>query len=453
MKGKRPQPESTKPFESRKYAADLLKFDIDIPGSFIEGSIFSISPRDNKYTVDIRRDSKAKAAYLDVYIDEKLKKRLEILINDRLRISLQGAQFLPHTAPSRLPVILRFREGITVLLVSRAGPQREKEKLFHIWPGQSEHYYTSTCMNRDFFFLVHVDATSSKSKKRKMNCDTSDLGWFSTPPPGDAHSGLEQSSLGLQTPTPSGSNTTSPTHTNHPEITDDAEPSTVTEAFQTLRKLPHATGQCQGAATYAYRTAPSHENTPVDLAILNAPSGAGSSAAVLPMPRDTSSETDGKPILPCQGSSEHREKSNRKKKRGELKRHAASAAASSSMITEASSMRADVTPTTPTTDGISDTHADTCGGDGRQTELEDVAMLIDPSPEQHTDIKSGGPRARLAEDVDSTGKGASETEPNGDDPALGMRAGLIVNGVSTSPRGHIVTFSMNLLVVAVHRSL
>ncbi|KAH9980969.1 hypothetical protein BGW80DRAFT_301893 [Lactifluus volemus] len=113
---------------------------------------------------------------------------------------------MPRTgAPSHLQVMLRFREGITVLLVSRAGPQGEKGKLFHIWPGHN--------------------ANSSKSKKRKMNRDTSDMGWFSTPPPGDAHSGLGQSSLGLQTPTSSGSITTSPTHTNHSEITDDAEPS------------------------------------------------------------------------------------------------------------------------------------------------------------------------------------------------------------------------------------
>jgi hypothetical protein len=323
-------------------------------------------------------------------------------------------------------------------------------------------------MNRDF--LVHVDPNSSKSKKKKMNSDTPDVGWFSTPPPGDAHSGLGQSSLGLQTSTSSGSITTSPAHTNHPEITDDTEPSTVTEALQTLRKLPHATGQCQGAATYAYRTAPSHErSTPVDLAILNSPSGASSSAAVLPMPRDMSSVTNRNPILPCQGSSEHRDiggaaecpppdkqRSNRKKKRGELKRHAALAAASPSTITEVSSMCADVTPISPTTPGISDTHADTCGGDDRQTELEDAnvsSMVIDPSPEQHTSVQSRRQRTRLAEDVDSNGKVAAETEPNGDDPALGMRAGLIVNGVSNLPRGYIIAFSTNLLVVALHRSL
>jgi hypothetical protein len=144
MKGKRAQPESTNPFESRKHAADILRGDIDIPGSYIEGRIFSLNPRNNQYTVDIRLDSKAKATHLDVFIEKKLQKRLELLVGDHLQISLQGAQLLPHTgAPSHLPFVLRFREGITVLLVSRAGPQDEKEKLFDIWPGHSEHYHTS----------------------------------------------------------------------------------------------------------------------------------------------------------------------------------------------------------------------------------------------------------------------------------------------------------------------
>jgi hypothetical protein len=144
MMGKRTHTDSTGPFQARKYAADLLRGDVDSPGSFIEGRVFSMNPRKNVYTLDIRLDSKAKAAYLDIYIEDKLQKRLgELLVGDHLQISLRGAQLLPFTgASSHLPVILRFREGITALLVSRAGLQAEKEKLFQVWPGSSEHSFT-----------------------------------------------------------------------------------------------------------------------------------------------------------------------------------------------------------------------------------------------------------------------------------------------------------------------
>jgi hypothetical protein len=138
MTGKRPHPDSAGPFLSRKSASDIINGDIDAPGSYIVGRIFSKNPSKNQYTVDIRRDSSAKAAYLDVVIEDKLQKRLELLVGDHLHISLKGAQLLPHSGPaSHLPALLRFREGITVLLLSRAGPQGEKEKLFHVWPGSS----------------------------------------------------------------------------------------------------------------------------------------------------------------------------------------------------------------------------------------------------------------------------------------------------------------------------
>jgi hypothetical protein len=144
MMGKRAHTDSTGPFLARKYAADLLRGDVDSPGSFIEGRVFSKNPRKNVYTLDIRLDSKAKAAYLDVYIEDKLQKRLELHVGDHLQISLRGAQLLPFAgASSHLPVILRFREGITALLVSRAGLQAEKEKLFQVWPGSSEHFSTT----------------------------------------------------------------------------------------------------------------------------------------------------------------------------------------------------------------------------------------------------------------------------------------------------------------------
>jgi hypothetical protein len=138
MTSKRPYQDPEGLFLSRKSASDIANGDIDAPGSYLAGRIFSKNPTKNQYTVDIRRDSSAKAAYLDVFIVDKLQKRLELLVGDHLHISLKGAQLLPHSGPaSHLPALLRFREGITILLVSRAGLQGEKEKLFHVWPGSS----------------------------------------------------------------------------------------------------------------------------------------------------------------------------------------------------------------------------------------------------------------------------------------------------------------------------
>ena len=152
MTGKRTHTDSAGPFLSRKYAADLLKGDVDSPGSFIEGRIFATNPGKNLYTVDVRLDLKAKAAYLDVAIEDKLQKSLELLVGDHLRISLRGAQLLPFSgAHSHVPVILRFREGITVLLVSRAGLQGEKDKLFHVWPSLSKQFYSS-----EHGLLIHL---------------------------------------------------------------------------------------------------------------------------------------------------------------------------------------------------------------------------------------------------------------------------------------------------------
>ena len=138
--GKRARQDSG-PFASRINAADILSGDIDGPGSFIEGRIYAKNPGKNQYTVDVRPSSKDKAVYLDVFIADKLQRRLEeLLVGDYLRILLRGAQLLPYPgAPLHLPVIVRFTEGITVLLMSRAGLQGEKEKILSVWPSLSEH--------------------------------------------------------------------------------------------------------------------------------------------------------------------------------------------------------------------------------------------------------------------------------------------------------------------------
>jgi hypothetical protein len=128
-------------FLSRIYAPDILRGNIDIPGCYIEGRIYATNPRKDQFTIDVRPSPKAKAVYLDVFIEDKLQRRLgELPVGDYLRILLQGAQLLPYSgASSHLSTILRFREGITVLLMSRAGPQGEKEKLLSVWPASSEH--------------------------------------------------------------------------------------------------------------------------------------------------------------------------------------------------------------------------------------------------------------------------------------------------------------------------
>jgi len=138
---KRARQDSAGPFLSRLNAADILDGQFERPGVFIEGRIYSMNHRKNQYTIDIRPNPKAKAVNLEVVIEDKLQRRLgELFVGDHLRISLQGAHILPYTgSPSHLPIILRYREGITVLLMSRAGLQGEKEKLFSVWPAASEY--------------------------------------------------------------------------------------------------------------------------------------------------------------------------------------------------------------------------------------------------------------------------------------------------------------------------
>jgi hypothetical protein len=138
---KRARQDSAGPFLSRLNAADVLNGDIERPGGFIEGRICSTIPKKNQYTIDIRPNLKAKPVYLDVVIEGKLQKRLgDLLVGDHLRILLQGAHILPYSdSPTHMGVILRYREGITVLLMSRAGLQGKKETLLSVWPNSSEY--------------------------------------------------------------------------------------------------------------------------------------------------------------------------------------------------------------------------------------------------------------------------------------------------------------------------
>jgi hypothetical protein len=138
--GKRVHQDST-PFLSHINAANILNGNVHSHGSYIEGRIYSKNPAKHQFIIDVRPNSKSKAVYLDVFIADKLQRRLgELYVGDNLRILLRGAQLLPYSgASSHLPVIVRFTEGITVLLVSRVGPQKEKDKLLSVWPSLSEY--------------------------------------------------------------------------------------------------------------------------------------------------------------------------------------------------------------------------------------------------------------------------------------------------------------------------
>ena len=138
---KRAHQDSAGLFLSRLNAEDIVGGEIERPGSFIEGRIHSTNPRKSLYTIDIRPNSKAKVVYLNVFIENKLQRRLgELLVGDHLRILLQGAHILPYSgSPAHLRVTLRYIEGTTILLMSRAGPQCEKEKLLSVWPNPSEY--------------------------------------------------------------------------------------------------------------------------------------------------------------------------------------------------------------------------------------------------------------------------------------------------------------------------
>lgn len=171
------------------------------------------------------------------------------------------------------------------------------------------------------------------------------------------------------------------------------------------RQTPLNTRESRGTATYAYRTAPSCErSSPVH----STTSPAHPTIPPVPAP-STSRQLSGRNPVPPPGGpsvprnhnptgepSSSKRQSNRKRKREELKGAASSADIMPSATTKA------LTP----------------------------SMLADMQPNQVT--QSGGEQAGSGEDVDVT-REIVNLEPIRDDPALSMRAGLIVNGVSFLP--------------------
>ncbi|KAI9511113.1 hypothetical protein F5148DRAFT_1173785 [Russula earlei] len=396
---KRAHSNATGPFLSRKFASDILRGDVNSPGSFIEGRIFSMNPRKNQFTLD------AKPTYLDIVIEDKIQKRLgELIVGDRLRILLQGAQILPYSGASmHVPAILRFREGITVLLVSRQGLQGEKEKFFRIWPDSN--------------------AIRAKRRKQALSVDNPDMGWFSTPPSSDHRSATTVGSSHLTElaepwPHEISSHAMSPTPSSHPEVAQDEEASVTTSVTSSIsRTSPLSTARSCGAVTYAYKTAPYEQSTsdhPISIPELSVPSI--SAIPSIAASSTSKKKSDRNSVPPSRGSSEQRNSNNRKKP-------SASAAAELATIHAFSTSPPPIgsVPVVPITVQSRDPNAASRPDHGQI----DVAVLYQPYP--ITVAQPTGEQAGSGEDVDNT-RGVVKAESSLDDPALNMRAGLIVNG-------------------------
>jgi hypothetical protein len=451
---KRARKDSAGPFLSCMNAGDIIHGETERPGGFIEGRIYSTNSRKNQYTIDIRPNSKAKAVYLDVFIDDSLQRRLgELFVGDHLRILLQGALLLPYTgSPTHLPVILRYKEGITLLLISRAGLRGEKEKLLSVWPKSCEH---SILASVGYNAFVGADTGKAKKRKQSLNVDNPVVEWFSTPPLSNGNRGVEEGTSGTQAaaaargPYLTISSEQSPTPSSHSEVENDAGPSTSATALMDLessRKSPLMIGESRGSTTYAYRTARSREqSSPVDpTSVQEFSPTSHSSIPPIPVPSTSKQQLSGRDaVLPSRGPSEppnrsatpdgppsNKQKSNRKRKR-ELLREAALSAASMPPATTNDPTSVKNSPTVPVED------RDICGPSRRydgQTGLGADATSIPANmqPERVTVTQRGGvERARSDESVERTG-GIANPETISDDP-LNMRTGLIVNGVSFFP--------------------
>ena len=203
----------------------------------------------------------------------------------------------------------------------------------------------------------------------------------------------------------------------------DAGPSTSATASVGLassRKSALTTGEGRGAATYAYRAAPSRErSSAVDpTSIPEFSSAAYSAIPPIPVPSTSRQQLPGcNAALPSGGPSEARncsetsegppsgkQKSNRKRKREKSK----DAASSAAIIPPATTNTPNPIKNTPTTVEDKDMHT------------EQVAVT-----------QPRGQQAGPSEEFDSTGE-IVNAEPILDD-SLNMRAGLLANGVTFLP--------------------
>lgn len=223
-------------------------------------------------------------------------------------------------------------------------------------------------------------------------------------------------------PNPTSSSEPLPTPPDDLEMENVAGPSTSATGSvgsTRSRKSPLIT-EGRGAATYAYRAAPSRErSSPVDpTSITEFSSAVHSAIPPFPVPSTSKQQLpDRNAALPSGNPSEARnysetsegpppskQKSNRKRRR-EKSKEVASSAATTPPVTTNTPTPIKNTPTTPTT-------------------VEDKDMYT----EQATVAQPGGRQARPNEDFDGT-KEVVNAEPILDD-SLNMRAGLVVNGVT-----------------------
>jgi hypothetical protein len=294
--------------------------------------------------------------------------------------------------------------------------------------------------------FIGVDSGKAKKRKQVSNVDNSDTDWFSTP-----HYGVDEGTLRTQatsagshsltksaetSPPPASSSTlpASQTSASHAEVTGHAGPSTSVAASvvsSSSQKSPLTMGQNRGRATYAYRTARSPEqSTPIHFAsVPESPETDNSAVPPTPTPSTSKQIAGHSSVLPSRGSLEPgftsegpppaKYKSVRRKKREETKRCAASA--STVLPATATDASPDlVRPVVPSTVEDGDV-CDPPRNDDGQTVLD----LDVPSTPANVKPEPSTGREQL-------GSGEDRIETDQDDPALNMRAGLIVNGVSFS---------------------
>jgi hypothetical protein len=277
------------------------------------------------------------------------------------------------------------------------------------------------------------------------------MDWFSTPQLGveEGTFRTQATNAGSHSPTksaepsppPASSSTLSASQTSasHAEVTGDPGPSTSVVApvvSSSSRKTPLTTGQNRGGATYAYRTTrPPEQSAPIHLAsVPESPETTNSAVPLTPTPSTSKQIAGHSSVLPSRGSLEPgftsegpppaKHKSVRKKRREEAKRLAASAPT----VLPATTTDASPDPVKPVVPNTVEGR-DACDPprhDGGRTVLDlDLASTpADTKPEPSTVAEAGCEQPRLGED---------RTESDQDDPALNMRAGLIVNQVSFSP--------------------
>ena len=294
--------------------------------------------------------------------------------------------------------------------------------------------------------FIGVDTGKAKKRKQALSVDNSDTDWFSTPhfDVDESTSRTQATGAGSHSPTKSAEPSPPPASpstlsasqpsASHAEVTGDAGSST-SVAVPVASSSSRKSGQNRGGATYAYRTArPAEQSTPTHLvSVPESPETANSAVAPTPTPSTSKQIAGHSSLLPSRGSSEPgsmsegpppaKRKSSRRKRREESKRLAASASTVLPATTTDGSPGL-VKPVVPKVVEGRDVCDPPRRDDGQTVlDLDVPSTPADIKPEPSTVAQAGGEQPRLGED---------RTETDQDDPALDMRAGVVVNGVSFS---------------------